>query len=494
MERRSSDAPAPHGGDALPEELAAWIAAAPAVLDATRDAHHWDAATRQRTLLALDRVANAITVGRSRVVTAEAEAGTWGLKGDRDLPRFLGRVTRQGPGSGFAQVGQAATLTAMPAVADAMVDGSVTPKHLQEITRAMAASPLLASELVTAEGQERLVEMAGRLDGRAFGTRLRQMSAELDPASRQRSHDEQRAKRFLTLTHRSDGTELRGFLDSVTGYTVRKMLDAFTPRPAKDDTRPRDVRQADALAALADHVLSDKRTTPGTTAPVQAVVTVSQETWAALRATRSEDRDGAGRDGRVPSDGSMADVVGRLRGVPAAVDETGQAWPATEIARALCDCLLTRAVVNAEGQVLDLGTEDRLFTRGHWLALIASGQTTCAVEGCGMPLRYSQLHHMAWWLRDDGPTSLANCAPECTFHHGEIHRLDLRVTRRADGSYEHRYPDGRLYGGVPPDDGPPTGGSSTGEPPTGEPPAAASPTGGSPGDDPPGQLPLYDAA
>lgn len=437
---------APTSGTLLPVELEAWVAAAPAVLAATRDAHLWDAATRQRTLAALDRVANVVTVGRSRVVTAEAEAGTWGLTGDRNLSSYLGHLTREGRGSGLAQAGQAATLQAMPAVADAMLEGDVTARHVREITRATEASPLLAAELATPEGQERVVRMARTFDGAAFGRKLRQLSAGLDPATRQREHDEQRAKRHLTLTHSAAGTEIRGFVDSVTGYKAQKMLDAFNPRPAKDDTRPRDVRQADALAALADHVLSDTRTTPGATAPVQALVTITQETWAALRSARSGSDVGTG---------SAADVVARMRGVAPVVDETGRAWPASEVARALCDCLLTRAVAASPSRPLDLGSDERLFTRSHWLAVYASGQTTCAVEGCDMPLRYSQLHHMDWWFRDDGATDLANCAPECAYHHGEIHRLDLQVRRRQDGSYEHRHPDGRPYGGVPPDAGPP---------------------------------------
>jgi hypothetical protein len=66
-----------------------------------------------------------------------------------------------------------------------------------------------------------------------------------------------------------------------------------------------------------------------------------------------------------------------------------------------------------------------------------------------MPLRRTELHHMTWWYEEFGPTDQSNCAPECSFHHHEVHRLGLRVTRREDGSYEHRHPDGRTYGGSP---------------------------------------------
>jgi len=463
----------------LPDEVAGWIAAAPAVLSAARAAHEWDAATRQRVLVALDAVTNAVTVARARVVAAERDAGTWALKGDRDLPAFLGRLTRQGRGAGSAQVDQSATLSSMPAVADALVDGPVTTKHVQEITRATAASPALAAELITAAGQARLLDMARRLDGAHFGTALKQMSATLDPASRQREHDEQRATRYLHITHHPGGTLIRAQLDSVAGYTFGKAIEALNPRPAEDDKRPKAMQRADALEAMAERILTDGATTPGAVAPVNVVVTVSEGTWAAVRAAR--DGVAAQRAGRAgtgsaaecgPSEGSVTAVAAALRGVPPVVDETGQAWPASAIARALCACELTRAVVDAKSQVLDLGRSKRRFTPAQWLAIYASGQTTCSVGSCAIPLRYTELHHMTWWKRGNGGTDLANCAPACAFHHEEIHRNDIRVTRRPDGSYEHRWPDGRIYGGPPPGEAlgsvplgsvPPGGSSTAGE-------------------------------
>ena len=127
MSQVPSGAPAPDDLAGLPDELAAWIAAAPAVLAATRGAVGWTAAGRQRALAAFDRVANIVTVGRAHVVSAEAEAGTWGRMGDRDMAGFLGRESHQGRSAGAAAVDQAATLRAMPTVAEALVDGPV--KH-----------------------------------------------------------------------------------------------------------------------------------------------------------------------------------------------------------------------------------------------------------------------------------------------------------------------------------------------------------------------------
>ena len=417
-----------------------------AVLEAVCRADEWDAPMRQATLAWVAQQRDVLAAVEGKILTAERDAGTWSLRGDRDLAGFVGRQTRTGRGAGMAAVAQAGTLAAMPAIADALVDGPVTATHVAAITRATAASPALAAELATAEGQEQVVAMAGRLDGADFGKALAQLGASLDPATRQRSHDEQRADRFLHLTHTPSGTLLKGRLDTVAGHELSKALDALNPRPAVDDERTSEQRRADALSVMVRRVLTDKDTLPGSLAPVQAVLTMTQDTFTALRAAHDE----TAVEG-TPQPGSTVDVVGRLRGVAPVTDESGQAWPASEIARALCDCTLTRAVIGTDNARLDLGRESRLFKRQHWLALYAAGTTTCAVPGCGMPLAYCELHHIAWWYEHHGNTDQDNCLPYCSFHHHEIHRKAIVISRLPDGRIAHRYPDGRPYGGAPRD-------------------------------------------
>jgi hypothetical protein len=450
----------------LPSACVDADAAFRAVLDAAARAEEWDAPARQATLAWVAKQRDVLAAVEGRVLTAEREAGTWGLRGDRDLAGFVGRQTRTGRGAGMAAVAQAGTLAAMPAVADALVDGPVTATHVAAITRATQQSPALAAELATPAGQDQVVGLAGRLDGSDFGKALAQLSASLDPATRQRSHDEQRATRFVNLTHTPSGTLLKGRLDTVAGHELGKALDALNPRPAIDDDRSADQRRADALTTMVRRVMSDRDTMPGSVAPVQALLTLTQETFTALRAVH----DQASADKRIgrtaaagvedvgvgvattPTPGSAVDVVGRLRGVVPVTDESGQAWPASEIARALCDCSLTRAVVGTKQADLNLGRESRLFKRQHWLALYATGITTCAITGCAMPLAFTELHHITWWQEHYGTTDQANCLPYCSFHHHEIHRKGIAITRLPDGRIQHHHPDGRPYGGAPPGD------------------------------------------
>ncbi len=470
----------PDGSSRLPAECAAADAALRAVLARASAADEWDAPTRQGVLTWLAQHRDLVAAVEGTVLTAEREAGTWALRGDRDLASFVGRHTRAGRGSGLAAVAQAGTLAAMPQVAQALVDGPVTAAHVTQITRATTASPALATELATPEGQEQVVALARRLDGSEFGKALAQLSASMDPAGRQRSHDEQRAGRSFAWTHTPSGTLVKGRLDTVAGHKLAKAIAALCPRPGADDGRSREQRQADALVAMAERIATDRTTTPGAVAPVQAVLTLNQETWAALRAVprgrqagatdgarpaaaTDDVRAGATDDGPTAgAPGTALELVRRLTGMTPVVDETGQAWPASEVARALCDCALTRAVVGTKDAELNLGRESRTFRRQHWLALYARGVVGCSIAGCGMPLAYCELHHVAWWYEHGGPTDIANCLPYCSFHHHELHRHGIVIDRRPDGRVEHRYPDGRRYGAALPDavDATPSGGSS----------------------------------
>jgi hypothetical protein len=107
-------------------------------------------------------------------------------------------------------------------------------------------------------------------------------------------------------------------------------------------------------------------------------------------------------------------------------------------------------VIGTKDADVNLGRESRLFRPQHWLALLAAGVTGCSIGSCSIPLAYTELHHLTWWHEHGGRTDLANCLPYCSYHHHEIHRLGIRISRRRDGAVEHRHPDGRIYGDAPP--------------------------------------------
>ena len=146
--------------------------------------------------------------------------------------------------------------------------------------------------------------------------------------------------------------------------------------------------------------------------------------------------------------------------------EDGTPVPPSELARAMCDCDVTRIVIDADGTPLDLGRTRRLFTGPQRRAVIARDRE-CIWPGCHAPARWCEIHHTRWWERDGGPTSVDTGALICSYHHHETHRRDLTITRHTHAPsgagpgrrpaatvaavhYEFRDRTGRLVGPAPP--------------------------------------------
>ena len=112
--------------------------------------------------------------------------------------------------------------------------------------------------------------------------------------------------------------------------------------------------------------------------------------------------------------------------------EDGTAIPFNELAMILCDCTVTRVVLNADGVPTDLGRTERVYAKELYRAVVARDRT-CRFEGCHMPSHLSEVHHIKWWGRDNGVTSVENGVVACRYHHGLIHSGTLEVVKNELG-------------------------------------------------------------
>jgi hypothetical protein len=87
--------------------------------------------------------------------------------------------------------------------------------------------------------------------------------------------------------------------------------------------------------------------------------------------------------------------------------------------RLCCDARILPAVLDGNGQPLDLGRERRLITGALRRALVLR-DGGCAFPDCDRPPRWCDGHHVRHWA-DGGHTSLANAVLLCGYHHRLVH-------------------------------------------------------------------------
>lgn len=463
--------------DALHDAVRALSGVAP-------EARSLDAAARRDLLADVDRATAVLATTRAALVLAEREAGAWRGTGAPSFAAWRGRQTREGARGGATEERRAEVLGGTPGLPEAAADGRVSLAHVDVIGRAAGtASAAVRTALASPEGQRRVLDMAQRLDAGRFGTAMAQWAASVDAAAAERGHQSQRAARFLHLTDAADGTHIKGRLDRMAGHRLRLALEALSPRPAADDERTSEQRRADALDTMAEKILALPETVPGAAQRPHVSFLMTEATWAALRAERQ-----AG-SGTGPGSGETAGRGAPV--VPPVTLEDGTPVPTSEVARALCDCELTRIVLDSASEPLDLGRSTRTYSGVQRRAVIAR-DAGCAWEGCAMAPRWLEVHHSRWWDRDEAETSVANGVAVCSFHHHEIHRQDLAIRRLALRGDELavaaprrvRYlltgRDGRVVAGSPPEGALPAGSPPAGSPPAGSPPAEPPPPAGPP--------------
>ncbi|WP_182111728.1 MULTISPECIES: HNH endonuclease signature motif containing protein [unclassified Actinotalea] len=394
----------------------------------------WSALERREVLAALDAAVGALTVVRGEVLLAERDSGTWRASGDPSFEAWRGRTSRSGARAVLTQVRQADAATRLPALGEAAREGAVTVDHMDALGRVVAgASGAVKDALATPERQAQLLETARRVDAGTFARAAAQLAAELDPLAHERGHQAQRAARFLTLADTPEGTRIKGLVDRMAGHRLRLALEAVSPRPGKDDDRSHEQRRADALDTIAEKILALPETGSGAAVRPHVSFLMDAGTWAGLRALRAAGDDGPRGDGATEDEpaahGAASDRHQAAPSFPPVTLEDGTPVPISEVARALCDCDLTRVVMDADTMPLDIGRTQRTYTGAQRRAVIARDRG-CSWPDCGAEARWGEVHHIRWWERDNGPTSLTNGVLLCVFHHHEVHRRDLTITRQ----------------------------------------------------------------
>ncbi|MEO8906475.1 MAG: DUF222 domain-containing protein [Microbacteriaceae bacterium] len=129
------------------------------------------------------------------------------------------------------------------------------------------------------------------------------------------------------------------------------------------------------------------------------------------------------------------DADGNLTGT-AFLEETGEAIAPAMLEHLLCDTGTVQVTVDADGNPLDVGREQRLFTAKQRVAL-AIRDGGCMDPNCDRPPSYSEAHHIDHWVEHHGETNTADGILLCRFHHMLLHNEHWRIRRNGSEYWLH---------------------------------------------------------
>ena len=322
---------------------------------------------------------------------------------------------------------RAATLAAVPNLAEALADGAITAQHIDAITRGSKQLPDdRRDDLFDRVESLAAVAEAGTIDQfrKRVDLEVRRIQSDdgIDRLERQR-----RNTRLSTWVDNDGLWNMRGRFDPVTGVRLASKLEQAVETlfaEATPDGCPTDpVEKQKFLAARAlIGMLDESRGAPRPGRP-EFVVVVDAD-------ADPDSRSGPVAEWSIPVE-IPARVLAELAGtadIHAVVVRNG-------------------VVLHAPGEV-DLGRTTRLANRAQRRALRGLYRC-CAIPGCDVRYDRCELHHVIWW-RHGGRTDLANLIPVCSRHHTKIHHDGWVIELGPNRELTLRLPDGTVQATGPP--------------------------------------------
>lgn len=297
-------------------------------------------------------------------------------------------------------VGEQAAL--VPASAEAVEAGEIGFPHLALIAREAEALSESGSNNAFDEG--RLLQKARDYTVGRFRNFCHHERHANDPDGYAAQEAEAAQARSLSLNIGEGGMLwIRGVLDPEGGAVLRAALDPLSRRNGKADGRRMDRRLGDAIVELAHHAM-DNGTLP---------------------------RKGGQRPHLQVT--AMLETLLQRCGSPAGELAFSLPISARAVERIACDCNVTRILLNADSQVIDVGRSTRRISPQMRRALNARDEG-CRWPGCDRPASWTSAHHLDHWSRG-GRTELQNLVLLCHRHHWMVHEGGWQLIKTEDGGY-----------------------------------------------------------
>lgn len=306
----------------------------------------------------------------------------------------------------------------------ALAHGGISADAVQSIVRGLGEPDAAITPPQLRAAAEQLIAAALTLNADQLYRRARELRDELDQQGIALREKERHDLRYLRVSRRPDGLVAGSFLlDQEDGALLTSALDtALSPRRGG----PRFVDAADQ--ATADALLNDARTNDQLAA--DTLMTLIRLAIDADPGTTFGHRRPAVRV-IVTEDSIRRRGNGSIEGMPDPV-------AFTTVERHLCDTGVLGIRFDDDGQAVNVGRDQRLFTERQRIGM-AVRDGGCLFPECGRPPSHCEAHHINQWHRDTGRTDLADGVLLCRFHHLLVHNNAWNITR-----------DGAAYALVPP--------------------------------------------
>jgi len=107
-----------------------------------------------------------------------------------------------------------------------------------------------------------------------------------------------------------------------------------------------------------------------------------------------------------------------------------------QIRRLSCGAGIIPAVLGGPSSVLDLGREQRLFSKAQRVAMVLRDQG-CRAEGCDRPPSWTEAHHLTQPWAEGGRTDLKDGTLLCGHHHRLAHHPDYHHEQLPNGDLRY---------------------------------------------------------
>jgi len=305
---------------------------------------------------------------------------------------YLAHIGRMSPGSAKKVVSRWNAAEKAPHAYAAWADGRISTDQANHLFRASEGVPDAYPD-----AEERLVEIVQGLDAVDTGKAIEYWRQSVDGPG-EIDIETQSIRRGVSISRTTGGMRrVDGWLTALAGEALETALDALTPPRRDGDSRTPRQRRHDALEDLCRDWL-DNGTTP----------TVG---------------------GEKPHVSLLADLDA-LKGIAGGTHETvdGDIVDVDTLRMIACDCSITRIVLGAESEVLDVGRKTRVWTAAQRRAIVARDRH-CQAPGCRVRPKHCDIHHLDHWA-DGGETTVDKGKLFCRPHHVEEHLKDRFRRRR----------------------------------------------------------------